>query len=160
MAKVNFSKLKLKVDKGVTQVKLEGIDGEIFDIEVLRYLPLTEKTILISEAVKLSIVNGIIRNEILTAVFAVGVVKNYTNLMFTPTMLANEVDLYDVLESNGIIHTVLEAMDPNELEELNQYVDSYASQMKESLVSAISGYQAQSESMKEFLGLAVDKTSE
>lgn len=160
MAEIKFSKLKLKVDKEVQTVQIAGADGELYDLEVKQYLPLEEKIKIVTKTVNGAIVSGVVRDELLNAIFSVEVVKAYTNLSFTEKMLENEASLYDILESQGIVSTVLDAMVEDEKEDLTKYVNSYSGQMQKALVSSISGYQAQTEALKGFIGDIVNTVSE
>lgn len=160
MAKVNFNKLKMKMDKSVKKATIMDSEGNEVEIEVLRYLPLKEKIEIISNSVNTAIVSGVIREELLSAVLGVQLVQKYTNLSFTEKTLENSVTLYDILESNGVISVVEENMEELELEEINSYIKSYSEQMIGAMRSSISGYKAQTDIYKEILGDSIEASTE
>lgn len=160
MAKVNFNKLKMKMDKSVKKATIMDSEGNEVEIEVLRYLPLKEKIEIISNSVNTAIISGVIREELLSAVLGVQLVQKYTNLSFTEKALENSVELYDILESNGVISVVEENMEELELEEINSYIKSYSEQMIGAMKSSISGYKAQTDIYKEILGDSIKASTE
>lgn len=160
MAKVSFNKLKMKMDKSVKKATIMDSEGNEVEIEVLRYLPLKEKIEIISNSVNTAIVNGVVREELLSAVLGVQLVQKYTNLSFTEKTLENSVTLYDILESNGVISVVEENMEELELEEINSYIKSYSEQMIGAMKSSISGYKAQTDIYKEILGDSIEASTE
>ena len=160
MAELKFSKLKLKVDKSVKTIPITSADGEVFEIEVLQYLPLEDKIKIVTSTVNGAVVKGIVREELLNAIFVNEVIQAYTNLSFTEKMLANQISLYDILESNDITVEVIDAMEKIELEELKRYIKSYSEQLQKALVASTTGYQAQVEALKGLVGNVVDKVSE
>lgn len=160
MTKVNFNKLKLKMDKSVKKATIMDSEGNEVEIEILRYLPLKEKIEIISSSVNTAIVSGIIREELLSAILGVQLVQKYTNLSFTEKTLENSVTLYDILESNGVISVVEENMEELELEEINSYIKSYSEQMIGAMKSSISGYKAQTDIYKEILGDSIKTSTE
>lgn len=147
MANLKYSKLKLKVNKEVQSVSFVTDSGEEFEIEVKQYLPIVEKIALVTEVVNKSVVNGIIRKDLLGCYLSLGIIYNYTNLEFTEKALEKDGSLFDELESNGLIAVVIDGMDPQEREELEGYTESYSQQMIDSLQSSISGYAAQKEAI-------------
>ena len=123
MAKLAFSKLNLKLNKDVKEVKI----GENV-IEVLQYLPQTEK----AELVEFVLLNALdertgcfspIRIE---TFFTIGVIKFYTNLTFTDKQLSDIVKLYDLLECNGIVTQVMAEIPEEELAFINIAVEDTA----------------------------------
>lgn len=126
MAKITYSSLKLKTKEETT--KIEGTD-----IEVLKYLPIEDKIILINIALQNAKNNSVYNPALLDAYFHLYIVMMYTNISFTEKQKENPLKLYDTFKSNGIIDKVILAMDEEEytqlLDFLNQSVeDSYAYQ--------------------------------
>ena len=161
MTKVKYSKLNLKVESITKTAKIYDTDSQPVEIEVLAYLPMVEKIKLVTDVVNKSIINGIVRKDLQTALLGLQIVIKYTNLEFTEKTLQKDSDLYDQLESNGVISLVIDAMEEEELRDLQTYIDSYSRQMEESLRASISGLSAQTEAVnmavKSFIEQAEEK---
>lgn len=91
------------------------------DIEVRKYLPVEDKIDLIEIALQKSEENGIYNEMKLAMYFNLYIVYMYTDLEFTDKEKADEYKLYNELESNNIIISVLGALD--EYEELFHYLN-------------------------------------
>ena len=106
MAKVAYSKLKLKTNEEVKQVKLNND----ITIEVKQYLPIQDKLALIGRVAEYAhMEDANYSNPVKAAVFRdVVVVENYTNITFTDKKKEDLAKLYEQLYSNGIIDLVIE----------------------------------------------------
>lgn len=142
MAKLPFTKLKLKVDTGVKEVVFQG-ENEEYVIEVLNYLPVLSKIELVTDSVNEAALNGIIRKDLLDVYFHLNIVLKYTNLSFTPTALLKNAELYDILLNQGIIDLVVDTMEAEEYEGLLEYTQVYAEQFQKLSDNSIVGYTAQ-----------------
>jgi len=91
------------------------------DIEVRKYLPVEDKIDLIEIALQKSEENGIYNEMKLAMYFNLYIIYMYTDLEFTDEEKADEYKLYNELESNNIIISVLGALD--EYEELFHYLN-------------------------------------
>ena len=104
MAKLAFSKLGLKENKDVVIYTYQ--DQEI---EVKQYLPIKDKLELLSKVISRSM-NDESRyfNSLKLRVFLnLEFVYYYSNLSFTAKQKEDEIKLYDLLESNGVIDGVI-----------------------------------------------------
>lgn len=90
------------------------------DIEVLSYLPIEDKIDLIEITLQNSLENGIYNELKMEMYFNLYIIYMYTNLEFSEEDRADEIKLYNELESNGIIVSVIGAVD--EYEELFHYL--------------------------------------
>ena len=118
MAKVSFGTLKLKKQENTTTIKIADKD-----IEVLNYLPIEDKYDLIQATLQQS-VEGIGFNEILIEMnFYLNVVFLYSNISFTETQKEDRYKLYDILESNGIINEIVNAIPVQEFKNLMDSFD-------------------------------------
>ena len=118
MAKVSFGTLKLKKQENTTTIKIADKD-----IEVLNYLPIEDKYDLIQATLQQS-VEGIGFNEILIEMnFYLNVVFLYSNISFTETQKEDRYKLYDILESNGIINEIVNAIPVQEFKSLMDSFD-------------------------------------
>lgn len=112
MAKLAFSKLKLKLNSSITTINFQ--DEQV--IEVKQYLPLEEKLILIGDIVnkswdeKANFYNPC-QYEVYTNF---EVIKKYTNLAFTEKQEEDFYKTYDLLDSNEIIKQVWQAIPEDE----------------------------------------------
>ena len=103
MSKVSFSNMKLKVQIPVKTVKIG--DQEI---EVKQYLPIEEKEDLIYATIEKSRDESGIFNKVkMEKNFYLNLIYLYTNIAFTDKQKEDESKLYDILESNGVINSIL-----------------------------------------------------
>ena len=116
MNKVTYSSLKLKLNNEIN--KIEGTD-----IEVLKYLPTEEKVSLINITLQNAKEGSIYNNVLLDAYFHLYIIMMYSNLTFTDKQKEDPMKLYDILKSNGLIDKILLAMDEEEYNKLNEYLN-------------------------------------
>lgn len=109
MAKVSFTNMKLKMNTETISVKIG--DSEI---EVLQYLPIEDKYDLIENVIQNSLDNGIYNTLKLDMYLDLYLVYLYTNINFTEKQKEDEIKLYNILESNGIIETIIEKIPVDE----------------------------------------------
>lgn len=119
MAKVPYGKLNLKkVVKDPVTIKVNDID-----IEVKQYLPIQDKTNLVTNVLAQAVLlnrdeNGNIRgykNPILEDIlFSLEMIFAYTNISFTEKQKEDIGKLYDLLETNGVIVDVFSAIPEEE----------------------------------------------
>lgn len=120
MAKISFANLKLKVNDTAQTVKCG--DAEI---EVLQYLPVADKTDLISITVQQAMENGVIHPVRLEQYFYLNIMYLYTNFNFTDKQKEDPDKLYDMLESNGVIDAVIGTMNQEEYDGLYKALEDY-----------------------------------
>ena len=130
MAKVTFASLKLKTNDKVKVIKVE--DKEI---EVKQYLPANEKYDLIMISLQQALEDNIINDFKLEIAFNLNLVFLYTNISFTDKQKEDLLKLYDILESNGVIDTIISAIPE---EEYNFVVDMLNTIKEESMKYNIS----------------------
>ena len=118
MAKVTYASLKLKEKE---DIKTFNLEDKI--IEVKQYLSLNDKIDLIDITLQKSI-EGKIYNPIkINAYFHLHLVYLYTNIEFTKKQREDEIKLFDILESNGIIDLVIENIPVEEYEQLAEQIE-------------------------------------
>lgn len=106
MAKLPFSKLGAKLDTDVVIIPW----GE-YNIEVRKYLPLSEKTEMVSKIInKSSDDNGYYNPFKVEMYLSLEVLYRYTNLTFTDKQKENELKLYDIIVSSGLLDKVINAL--------------------------------------------------
>ena len=125
MAKVTFSKLNLKKIDKVQVVTINGLE-----IEVKQYLPVAEKLELIANVLNNSADDNNFANPVKTYVLShLEIIYAYTNLSFTDKQKEDPAKLYDILETNGIIDSIILAMPPSEydnlIEDITSTIDAY-----------------------------------
>ncbi len=118
MVKVSFANLKLKVNKDVNTIDFNGTK-----IEVLKYLPISDKKDLIDITLQKSEEDGIYDPVRMEMYFNLYIVYMYSNLSFTEKQKEDEEKLYDMLESNGLIEAVLQGMEEDEYKALIKWLD-------------------------------------
>ena len=106
MAKVPYSKLKLKVDESTSTCVI----GEL-NITVRNYLPIQEKLGLIGRVIQLSHYSNPLKVEIYRTI---EMVKAYTDITFTEKQEEDIPKLYDQLISTGAWATIEEAIPKSE----------------------------------------------
>ena len=125
MPKVPFSKLNLKKIDKVQVVTINGLE-----IEVKQYLPVAEKLELIANVLNNSADDNNFANPVKTYVLShLEIIYAYTNLSFTDKQKEDPAKLYDILETNGIIDSIILAIPPSEydnlIEDITSTIDAY-----------------------------------
>ena len=118
MAKVTYTSLKLKTN---TDVKTFDFNGKT--IEVLQYLPIEDKYDLVNITLQEAKEHGVYHPVKLDALFHLNLVYMYTNLTFTDKQRENGMELYDALQSSGLIDLVVSAINENEYNTLIEYLE-------------------------------------
>lgn len=125
MAKVAFSKLHL--------VKKEEVKTIIFnevEIEVKQYLPIADKLTLIGNVLNNSSDDNNFVNPVKVDVCGIlEIIYAYTNLNFTDKQKEDPAKLYDLLETNGFINAVIDAIPELEyttlVDSINETIEAY-----------------------------------
>jgi hypothetical protein len=118
MAKLPFSKLGVKLDTNIVLLPW----GE-YNIEVSKYLPMSEKTEMVSKIINKSSDNNGYYNPLKVKVYlALEVLYRYTNLSFTEKQKENELKLYDIIISSGLFDRVIELIPETEWKDLQTTV--------------------------------------
>lgn len=112
MAKVPFTKLKLKVEDSIKELQL----NDEITIEVKQYLPIQEKLRLIGDVVMLAHEQDAnYSNPVKAEVYRdLEVVFAYTNLSFTEKQKEDLPKLYDMLMSSGLLKEIIMAIPEEE----------------------------------------------
>lgn len=117
MSKITFSNLKLKMNNTIKEVDFNGIKIEIF-----QYLPIENKYNLIMLALQNSKSERIYNPIKLNMYFNLYIVYMYSNINFTDKQRENEYELYDKLESNGLINLIIDNIPNEEYQELCDFL--------------------------------------
>lgn len=137
MAKVTFASLKLKTNEGVNLIKIADKD-----IEVKTYLSAQEKYDLIMISLEEAFEDGIYNEFKLEIAFNLNLIFLYTNISFTDKQKEDLLKLYDILESNGIINAVIEAIPEDEykfITDMLNDIKNTATQYNQSISGVING---------------------
>lgn len=114
MAKVSFTKLGLKPNNEIVNIEF---NEQV--IEVKQYLPVEEKLELISRVLELSHDQNNFSNPIKVQVYtALEMIDRYTNIGFTEKQKENPTKLYDLLNGNGILEKIINAIPQVEYDEI------------------------------------------
>lgn len=114
MAKIGFIKLGLKPNN-----KIVNIEFNEQIIEVKQYLPVEEKLELITNVLELSHDSNNFSNPIKVQVYtALEMIDKYTNISFTEKQKENPTKLYDLLNGNGLLEKIIDAVPQIEYDEL------------------------------------------
>ena len=116
---MKYSDLKLKTNTETNIAKLPD-DTEI---NVLQYLPVEDKIDLIQIALQKSYENGIYNEMKLDMYFNLYIIYMYTDIEFTDEEKEDEFKLYNELDSNDIIISVIDAMEDTEYDNLLNYLE-------------------------------------
>ena len=113
MAKIPFSKLKVKVNEEVITISFNEID-----IEVKKYLPLKERIAAFENITALMFNDDskFLNESKFTTLTTIEVVKAYTNITFTDKQLEDVYKLYDQIYSSGLYAAIEDALSVEELE--------------------------------------------
>ena len=122
MAKVTFASLKLKVNNDI-----KTFNWEDKEIEVGQYLPISDKSDLIAITLQNSKINEFYNPILVDMYFHLHIVYMYTNLTFTDKQREDEMKLYDLLQSSGLLNKIIENMNEEEYEDLWNKIEEYMS---------------------------------
>lgn len=111
---VSYANMKLKVD---TSTKIVELENNI-SIEVLKYLPISEKYNLIEITLQKANEGGIYNPLKLDMYFALNLVYLYSNINFTDKQREDEYKLYDTLQSTGVLDKIIDAIEDDEYNNL------------------------------------------
>lgn len=118
MAKVSFSKLGLKINNEVINI---NFNDQV--IEVKQYISVNDKLKLISEVINNTVDEHSFCNPVKVKVYlALGILDYYTNINFTDKQKEDPVKLFDLLQSNGLIEQIYNAIPTEEFNNLNNGV--------------------------------------
>lgn len=123
MSKTTFAGMKLKVDTSVNTFDFE-YNGAKYPINVLKYLPVSDKEDLVQVALQKSYLNGVCNEIKLDMYFNLYLVYLYTDIGFTDKQKENPEDTYDKLQCSGLIDQVIAHMDQDEYKHLLDYLES------------------------------------
>lgn len=110
---MKFNELDLKLN---TKERVLNFKGK--EIKVKQYLSIEQKINLIQIALQQAYDEGVYNDGLLTAYFHVYVVMFYTDLEFTDEEKQNVLSLFDLMESEGFISSVIELIPKDEFSEL------------------------------------------
>ena len=125
--KVSYANMKLKTNTAVNTFQFCGQK-----IEVLKYLPASDKYDLVMITLQKSLEGNIYNEFKLNLYFELNLVYMYTNISFTEKQREDEFKLYDTLRSNGFFESFYEALDDKEYEELFDQIAELKSTMEKS----------------------------
>ena len=106
---MNFQDFHFRQDYLTNKENLtyHNINGEDCEIEVQKYLPISDKIDLIATALQKAEQNGIYNELLLDMYFNLNIIYLYTNINFSPEDRADEFKLYDILETEHIFDDVI-----------------------------------------------------
>lgn len=113
-----YKDLNLKIKDQIETISIQGQD-----INVFQYLPVRDKNDLVQIALQNSRENGVINEIKLEIYFNIYIVYFYTDLVFSEEEKADPGQLYDELQSNGILTRILGAINENEYNNLVDYLE-------------------------------------
>ena len=107
---MNFTNLNLTLPSETNTLTINDQQ-----IKILKYLPISDKADLIEIALQKSEMENHLYNEtLLDAYFALNIIYLYTDIEFSDEDRKDELALYDLLESNGVIDAVVANMEEDE----------------------------------------------
>lgn len=123
MNKIKFADLNLHLNT----TSIQGVQ----DIEILEYLPIEEKDMLIQLALQNSDENGIYNLLKLKMYKEIYLIYSYTNLEFTIEEKNNIAETYNILASSGLLNALLGYINENEIALIDQILaDTLKMKMK------------------------------
>ncbi len=112
---MNFQEINLHTN---TETNIIIVNSQ--EIEVKKYLPISDKIDLIQIALQKSEEDGIYNDMKLDMYFHLNIIYLYTNIEFSIEDKEDEMKLYDILDSNDVITSVIGAMEEGEYEGLKE----------------------------------------
>lgn len=116
---MNFSELELKINDKVRTLKFKNKD-----IKVKQYLPIQDKLNLVQIALQQSLDEGIYNDGLLTAYFHTYVVMFYTDLEFTDEEKQDVLTLFNLMDSENLIGSVIELIPQSEFGDLLEMLNN------------------------------------
>ena len=110
---MEFNKLNLKLNTKTRVLKFK--DNEI---KVKQYLPVEDKVNLVQITLQQSLDEGVYNEGLLTAYFHVYTVMFYTDLEFTDEEKQNVLTLFDLMDNENLIGSVIELIPKDEFTDL------------------------------------------
>lgn len=147
----NIKSFNLTINKNLKVIKINGKD-----IAVKQYLPAEDKNAILEIAMQQSDQGTILNTFALDAIFHTYLVLKYTDIVVDPEDIENILNLYDLLESNGIIEAVVAAIPESEYKSLRDYL----SEMVNDYLTYRNSARALVEQFTFFAPLAADKIKE
>ena len=110
MAKIGFTKLSLKRKNEVKTITINNNQ-----IEIKQYLPVNEKLDLIARVINGAHDQNNFPNPIkIEVIGTLEMIMAYTNISFTEKQKEDVAKLYDLLDSNGVVNTIIAAIPEEE----------------------------------------------
>lgn len=116
---MNFNELELKINDKVRTLKFKNKD-----IKVKQYLPIQDKLNLIQIALQQSLDEGVYNDGLLTAYFHTYVVMFYTDLEFTEEEKQDVLTLFNLMDSENLIGSVIELIPQSEFGDLLEMLNN------------------------------------
>ena len=116
MAKLN--EFNLKTNNQFNTFTIDNIQ-----VNVKKYLPVSDKIDLIQVALQKAQEDGIYNEMKLDVYFHLNIIYLYTDVEISQEDREDEMELYDILESNNIIDQVVAHMEKGEYVELRDYLE-------------------------------------
>jgi hypothetical protein len=116
---MNFNELELKINDKVRILKFKNKD-----IKVKQYLPIQDKLNLIQIALQQSLDEGVYNDGLLTAYFHTYVVMFYTDLEFTEEEKQDVLTLFNLMDSENLIGSVIELIPQSEFGDLLEMLNN------------------------------------
>ena len=121
---MNFKDMNLSLNTDVKVIKINNKE-----VKVKQYLPAEDKNTILEIAMQQADQGTILNTFALDAIFNTYVVIEYTDIQFDPEDMEDILVLYDLLESNDIINSVIAAIPVEEyttlLDNLKDMVENY-----------------------------------
>jgi hypothetical protein len=130
--------------------------GDNIKFNVKQYLPAEDKNAILEIAMQTADQGTILNTFALDAIFHTYLVFKYTDIEFSIEEKENLFELYDLLESNGIIDAMVSAIPKEEYESLTQYLN----EMVESYLTYRNSARALVEQFSMFAPQAAEKLAE
>ena len=116
---MNFNELELKIND-----KVRTLNFKNKDIKVKQYLPIQDKLNLIQIALQQSLDEGVYNDGLLTAYFHTYVVMFYTDLEFTEEEKQDVLTLFNLMDSENLIGSVIELIPQSEFGDLLEMLNN------------------------------------
>lgn len=101
----SFKDMNLKINDAVKEIEIAGQK-----VMVKQYLPADDKNSILEIAMQQADQGTILNTYNLDCIFHTYIVLKYTDINFTVNEIQDILNLYDILESNGIIDAVVAAI--------------------------------------------------
>lgn len=155
MKKITYGTIREELSEKTTKVQIEA-KGKAHEIEVLTYLPIKDKMRIISTIVPLSVVDGLVRYDVVETLLNLSLVQEYAGITFSDKIKEDPFTLYDEIKVSGLLNQVIGAIPESEKDFLGDAITSAVENLQENIKYSVNGIVGQQKAQEQSAEVAKD----